>query len=617
MNTNPLVPAFYYYKFAQAISGPYTSLDAFQAGTIDASGNILKPESSIDPFEYFVIKLKKIFEQLPPGMTKASLSSYIPALQMFSEELEQYGVDYHEMELFLEGYIASHTDGQLSYIELCEDMASANLGGPAASTNTGGISGYDPPMQSGVLKRKSVLGFEDSCDMFDVCPDDYKMFVGAKKWRHVPEGESKRYIYRRLGRTGKKVAIRNSETGEIHFPMFEEHKPIDEYFASKLLDSLKSKSLKKENLQETSSNLLKKSGGEVENYTDEYDDKEYNVATKRNSEERSIGVSPRELGDTAEIIRSKYEEQREKERISAKKTEATTQARKMWKKGISGPGYAKEIPEEDIALGMGGAEKYALGTEFESSVGAIPRIIKKLGPRGEELAAQWHGAMRKFAERDISSHAPVDYVGLPSVEELQNTDSPWQDLLRKYDAKSIKATSPRRLNPESFAEVEYNGQKGFPKINGVYAYQAQAKAKEDKDEKEVERIQKEILDPFFQNKQVQEIMSSEYRESIAKKMKDAGSQMVLATRPGQRLIPIGDPELQKVFVKGFRPRLVHGGTQPVSKSVLNFQPASNLGISGVGSKREQTSLPEQDPAVAHMVGSDVARVLGNWLRPQK
>jgi hypothetical protein len=34
-------------------------LDAFRAGTIDAAGNIIKPESSIDPFEYFVIKLKE------------------------------------------------------------------------------------------------------------------------------------------------------------------------------------------------------------------------------------------------------------------------------------------------------------------------------------------------------------------------------------------------------------------------------------------------------------------------------------------------------------------------------------------------------------------------------
>ena len=44
MRNNPLVPAFYYYKFAEAISAPYTSLSAYTAGAIDSQGNIIKPE---------------------------------------------------------------------------------------------------------------------------------------------------------------------------------------------------------------------------------------------------------------------------------------------------------------------------------------------------------------------------------------------------------------------------------------------------------------------------------------------------------------------------------------------------------------------------------------------
>ena len=58
------IPSFYFYKFAEGISAPYTSFQAFKAGAIDQNGNLLKPESSIDPLEYLIIKLKKIFEEL-------------------------------------------------------------------------------------------------------------------------------------------------------------------------------------------------------------------------------------------------------------------------------------------------------------------------------------------------------------------------------------------------------------------------------------------------------------------------------------------------------------------------------------------------------------------------
>ena len=54
MNYGSIVPSFYFYKFADAISKPYTSFEAYRAGVIDERGNFIKPESSTDPFEYFV-----------------------------------------------------------------------------------------------------------------------------------------------------------------------------------------------------------------------------------------------------------------------------------------------------------------------------------------------------------------------------------------------------------------------------------------------------------------------------------------------------------------------------------------------------------------------------------
>jgi len=235
MHSTPLVPSFYYYKFAEAISSPYTALSAYTAGAIDAQGNIIKPESSISPFEYFIIKLKKIFEQLPPGMTKSSLSSYIPALQLFSEEAKKFGLTDQEYHFFVEGMVTCASNGSLSYIELIEDMGSANLGGPAAVSNTGSVAGYDPPMQSGIARRKSVLGFEDSCEGFDVCPEHFSQFKVARSWKDVPE-EIQNYMYRRSKRTGKRFFVRDSDSGEMHWPMFEDYNPFKEYIEEKVKD---------------------------------------------------------------------------------------------------------------------------------------------------------------------------------------------------------------------------------------------------------------------------------------------------------------------------------------------------------------------------------------------
>ena len=64
-SSSAYIPSFSLSKFSETITAPYTSLSAFSSGVIDADGNLLKPESSIDSYEYFIIKLKKIFEGTP------------------------------------------------------------------------------------------------------------------------------------------------------------------------------------------------------------------------------------------------------------------------------------------------------------------------------------------------------------------------------------------------------------------------------------------------------------------------------------------------------------------------------------------------------------------------
>jgi len=197
MRPSSYVSSFYFYKLAQALSGPYTALEAYNAGTIDANGNIIKPESSIDSFEYLVIKLKKIFEELPYGTTKAKLSNYMATLNMFGEDCQ---LPFDQYSLFLEGYIAANVNQEISYISLLEDTTSGGgaggLGVPAGPVqNNGSVLGYDPVLAMGLQKRKKPKYF-DACEVFEVCPEELVSFKGAKQWKDVPDSETKNYLQR-------------------------------------------------------------------------------------------------------------------------------------------------------------------------------------------------------------------------------------------------------------------------------------------------------------------------------------------------------------------------------------------------------------------------------------
>lgn len=213
MRTSPYVPSFYFYKLADALSSSYTSLNAYRSGSIDANGNIIKPESSIDPFEYLVIKLKNIFDELPYGATKARLQSYLATLQMFTEEVQKFKISKDQFTFFVEGLIAEKTNGDVSYIELLEDMATGGGAGaiavPAESpTPSGGVMGFDPVM--GKTTRKNPLKSLNSCEIFDVCPEEYSSFAMNKSWKSIPDSETKNYLKRFKDRNpNAKIAVRS------------------------------------------------------------------------------------------------------------------------------------------------------------------------------------------------------------------------------------------------------------------------------------------------------------------------------------------------------------------------------------------------------------------------
>lgn len=180
MNYGSIVPSFYFYKFAEAVTQPYTSFAAYRAGNIDEKGNLLKPESSIDTFEYFVIKLKKIFEQLPYGVTKYQLQNYVSTLNLFAEEAEHFNITSEQFHGLMEGLISVECNTTTSYLELLEDMSAGGMAvaGDSPGYNQGGVSGMDPPMVP--LQRRKPSINTDPYHMFDVSASDYEKIVGNK-----------------------------------------------------------------------------------------------------------------------------------------------------------------------------------------------------------------------------------------------------------------------------------------------------------------------------------------------------------------------------------------------------------------------------------------------------
>jgi len=254
MNYGSLVPSFYFYKFAESISQPYTSFAAYRAGAIDDNGNLVKPESSIDPYEYFIIKLKKIFEQLPPGLTKYQLANYTSALNYFAEEAEKFNIEKEHYIALVEGILAAQCGPEASYIQLLEDMSAGGMAvaGDSAGYNTGGVSGFDPVMAP-MQRRKPVA--DNMFHMFDVSENDFSK-ISNNQMNDIE------YL-RRFGirNPDSTLIVRNSKNGNL-YTVPKKKKLKEEYNLNFLFEQ-----------------------SEVEQYTDTVNDTGTNVSTLRNNEE--------------------------------------------------------------------------------------------------------------------------------------------------------------------------------------------------------------------------------------------------------------------------------------------------------------------------------------------
>jgi hypothetical protein len=232
------IPSFYFYRFADAVSGPYTALNAYSSGIIDRNGNIKGNESSIDPFEYFVIKLKKIFDQLPPGTTKYKLQNLMGTLQVFNEEFDLPEISKEQLNSLIESHIMINAEDGVSYLNLLEDMSTGSAGGGAGTigtpaeapgANKGNVSGYDPVMMP-MMSRSGPVNMFPSIEMFNVSKSEFDAFKAAKAWKQLQDSKTKKYLQRfqRRNKNGK-MAVRDEESGEIFFIPYNEKSLVEQF----------------------------------------------------------------------------------------------------------------------------------------------------------------------------------------------------------------------------------------------------------------------------------------------------------------------------------------------------------------------------------------------------
>ncbi len=138
-------------------------MDVYQAGIIDANGNILKSEDQLtqqesrlmSPFVRLVIGIKRLVQALPGNRLKADFNYISTAAKAMAFECHQLGGDG---ELFLE-------ELQKSMDVLLEEGEPVSGGSPIGNVIGGGFSnpqvgdpntalaGYSPPLGA-VIKRK-------------------------------------------------------------------------------------------------------------------------------------------------------------------------------------------------------------------------------------------------------------------------------------------------------------------------------------------------------------------------------------------------------------------------------------------------------------------------------
>jgi len=97
-----VISAFTVFKFIKIISDPFTKMEAYKLGIIDAKGKFLKKvdeletkkeRDSVSPFNRLMINLKKAMDRVPDPKFRAQLRTLPTAMILLKDEAEKVGAD--------------------------------------------------------------------------------------------------------------------------------------------------------------------------------------------------------------------------------------------------------------------------------------------------------------------------------------------------------------------------------------------------------------------------------------------------------------------------------------------------------------------------------------------
>lgn len=149
-----IVTSFAVYKLLSEIIKPFTSMDVYKAGIIDANGNFVKAEEQLSseearlltPFMRLVIGIKRIVQALPGTRLKADFNYISTAAKAMAFECYQLGGD---PELFFEE-LEKTIDILLEEGEVSAGGPGNVIGGGFSNPQVGdpnpALAGFSPPM---------------------------------------------------------------------------------------------------------------------------------------------------------------------------------------------------------------------------------------------------------------------------------------------------------------------------------------------------------------------------------------------------------------------------------------------------------------------------------------
>jgi hypothetical protein len=157
-----IVTSFAVYKLLTEIIKPFTSMDVYKAGIIDANGNILKKEDELTPeesrlmtpFVRLVIGIKRLVQALPGTRYKADFNYISTAARAMAFECYQLGGD---PELFLEELQKSIDilveEGEAPAGDAAGNVIGGGFSNPQVGDPNPALAGYSPPLGK-MLRRK-------------------------------------------------------------------------------------------------------------------------------------------------------------------------------------------------------------------------------------------------------------------------------------------------------------------------------------------------------------------------------------------------------------------------------------------------------------------------------